>query len=231
MTERDTPLAHVQTVVESVMLPWSTATFQITRPASIDDLLDRAELDPEQNLPYFAEIWPSGIALADLLMEQPGFVANRRTLEVGCGLGITAVAAARSGARLTICDYFPESIELAARNLVGAGCVAQRAVELNWRDPRSIAALLDSGPYPIVLAADVLYEARDIAPLLTFFAQALTVDGTLFLAEPGRPVAKRFLEAASEHGWDVGEIATHGGPWPDPKDRNVTVSIHTLRRT
>lgn len=230
MTQTNPLDAIGATIEEPVLLPWSGRRFTITRPAGIDDLLDRAELDPEQNLPYFAEIWPSGTALADLLIEQSEYVANRRTLEVGCGLGITAVAAVASGARLTITDYFPESLALAGKNLRAAGGASVEARQLNWRDEASITALLDGGPFPIVLAADVLYESRDIAPLLTFFDRVLAPGGTLILAEPGRPVAARFLERANTSGWDAGEIARHFGPWPDPKDANITVGIHTLRR-
>lgn len=231
MTSAD-PLSDLGTLIEeTVLLPWSQHRVLIQRPAGINELLDRAEHDPEQNLPYFAEIWPSGVALADLLMEQPEFVRNRRVLEVGCGLGITAIAAALSGAQLTITDYFPESLELASANVERAGASPTAAHQLNWRDPRSVDTLLEAGPFPIVLAADVLYETRDIAPLREFFGRVLAPTGTLILAEPGRAVAARFLNEASTHGWDTGEIAEHEGPWPDPKDASVTVRIHTLRRT
>jgi len=226
------PLEDIGVIVqETVVLPWSGNRITVTRPISVDMLLDRAEHDPEQNLPYFAEIWPSGIALADLIAEQPEFVAGRRVLEVGCGLGITAVSAARAGASLTITDYFPESLELAKRNLASAGLSADQAVLLNWRDERSVHALAGQGPFPVVIAADVLYETRDVEPLLTFFARVLHPTGILILAEPGRPVAGRFRDRAIAVGWDVGELAIHAGPWPDPKDEGVTVRIHALRLT
>jgi predicted nicotinamide N-methyase len=217
-------------VVEDVLLPWSRRTVRIRRPAGIEELLDRAELDPEQNLPYFAELWPSGIALADLLAEQPEYVTGRRTLEIGCGLGLTAIIAAISGADLTVADYFAESLALATSNLLLANAGTCHTVQLNWRDQASIDALIDEGRFPVVLAADVLYERRDIDPLLQFFNRILDDAGTLLLAEPGRAVATRFLSDAAAQGWDVGEIARHDGPWPDTKDASVRVGIHTLRR-
>ena len=224
-------LASVGPMIETtVTLPWTGLTISVTRPATIDDLLDRSEHDPEQNLPYFAEIWPSGIALADLLIEQPGFVANRRVLEVGSGLGITAVAAARSGAHLTISDYFGESLLLAAFNLDANSAQAESAAQINWREQETIERLLENGPFPVVIAADILYESRDVDPLLAFFDQVIAPAGTLILAEPGRPVATRFLDRATTIGWDTGEIARHDGPWPDPKDKGVSVGIHSLRR-
>jgi predicted nicotinamide N-methyase len=230
MTDADAMLDPESLIEDSVLLPWSGLTVRILRPAGIEDLIDRVEHDPEENLPYFAQVWPSGIALADLLAEQPEFVAHRRTLEVGCGLGITAIAASRAGALLTIADYFPASLDLTAANLERSGAPAVKARQLNWRDQASVDALASDGPFQIVIAADVLYESRDIAPLRSFFDHVLAPSGTLILAEPGRPVAARFLNDAATKGWDVGEIARHNGPWPDAKDTAVSVRIHTLRR-
>src|SRR5687767_10756164 len=76
-----------------VRLPWSNVTYQIAQPAAIDPLLDAAVNDPEENVPYWATTWPSGIALADLILTHRHEFAGRRMLELGCGLGITATAA------------------------------------------------------------------------------------------------------------------------------------------
>src|SRR5690242_16163997 len=67
--------------------------YQVLTPADQDRLLDEAEADPEQHLPYWAEIWPSGVALADLVLERADALAGRSVLELGSGLGITATAA------------------------------------------------------------------------------------------------------------------------------------------
>ena len=81
----------------------------------------------------------------------------------------------------------------------------------------------------MVLAADVLYESRDIEPLLAFFKRIVAPGGLLWLAEPGRGVAERFLERAAQHGW-AGSRDEHSGPWPDPKDEGVVVRLYQLRR-
>ena len=65
----------------------------ISRPVDYDRLIDDAAADPEQNLPYWAELWPSGVALAGKITCDPRIVRGRRVLELGCGLGVTAVAA------------------------------------------------------------------------------------------------------------------------------------------
>src|SRR5215207_10225985 len=88
----------------------------ITRPVDYDRLIDDAAADPEQNLPYWAELWPSGIALAAKIARDPAIVQGRRVLELGCGLGVTAIAAMRAGADLLVTDYSPEALAICGLN-------------------------------------------------------------------------------------------------------------------
>ena len=215
--------------VERVALPWSGETVEVLRPTDMDRLLERVAADPEQNLPYWSEVWPSGIALADALARRPETVRGRRVLELGAGLGVTAVAALGAGANLTVADYAPEALLLCRYNALRSAGREPATVRINWRRPApSLFARVGAG-FPVVLAADVLYEARDVEPLLALVARLVAPDGLLWLAEPGRPAARRFLDAARSAGWR-GTTETHPGPWPDPKDARVVVGIHRLRR-
>src|SRR5581483_10824610 len=78
-------------VVDRFALPGTNEIVSIVRPDDIDRPLDGAAADPEQNLPYGAELWPSGVALAASIARAPDLVRNARCLELGCGLGVTAV--------------------------------------------------------------------------------------------------------------------------------------------
>jgi predicted nicotinamide N-methyase len=215
-------------VDEPITLPRCGRRLLIRRPTDLDALLDQVADDPEQNLPYWSEIWPSGIALADAILGRPEAVAGRRVLEIGSGLGITACAALEAGSDLTVTDYAPESLVLNRFNTLRNVGREPVALQVNWRRPH-IDSLQVSGGYPVILAADVLYEARDIEPLLGFVDTLLAPDGLLWLAEPERPVAARFLDLVTASGWH-GATTIHAGPWPDPKDQGVRVRIHQLRR-
>jgi predicted nicotinamide N-methyase len=215
---------------EVVRLPWTGQSLRVERPTDTDRLLDRVAADPEQNLPYWAEIWASGVALADAVLRDPGAVAGRRVLEVGCGIGVTAAAALRAGAELTVCDYFPEALAFCAAACRANAGRAPRALTVNWRAPGSAFFAEAGAPFPVVLAADVLYEERDVEPLMGFAAAVVEPGGLLWLAEPGRPPALLWLEAVRGLGWAV-ESETHRGPWPDPADdaKGVVVGIHRVR--
>ncbi len=217
--------------VDRVELPETEVSLRITRPEDFDLLLDTASDDPEQNLPYWAELWPSGIALAAAIARDPESVRDLHVLELGCGLGVTAIAALRAGAELLVTDYSADALNLCALNTLDQAGREPRSLQVNWRDPN--AGLIDAAPggFPVVLAADVLYESRDVEPLLTLVEQLVSRTGTLWLAEPGRRPAAAFLEQIVARGWSRTSVEC-AGPWPDPEDnrKGVVVGLHRLTR-
>src|SRR5215208_198664 len=136
---------------ERVDLPGTTESLTISRPVDYDRLIDDAAADPEQNLPYWAELWPSGVALAAKVARDPGIVRDRRVLELGCGLGVTAVAASRAGADLLVTDYSPEALALCALNALDQAGVLPKTLSVNWRDPGPTLQVTRDG-FPVVLA-------------------------------------------------------------------------------
>lgn len=215
-----------------VTLPRTGRRLTIDRPSELDPLIDAVEDDPEQNLPYWAELWPSGIALGDAIALKSDELAGRRVIELGCGLGVTACAAIAGGAKLSVCDYAPEALDLCRRNCrANDGREPDCAIQLNWRKPAGGFFEAIGAPFPFVLAADILYESRDVQPLLQLLDRLLDPGGLLWLAEPRRPVAARFIERALDAGWQrEGEIEQWDGPWPDPNDAGVIVNVHRMRR-
>lgn len=216
---------------DRVDIPGVAVSYEITRPADFDTLLDAAVDDPEQNLPYWAELWPSGIALAAALLAEPGELAGLRALELGCGLGVTAIAALQRGLSLLATDYAPESLALCALNTAQNAGQSPVTLPVNWREPSPGFARAVAGGFPLVLAADVLYEARDVEPLQRLVERLVASGGALWLAEPGRPPAARFVTAMTAAGWED-TVSSYAGPWPDPEDntKGVVVQVHRLRR-
>lgn len=232
-SEIDTRIAMLSAVtpmaVMTVPFPEVDEVMHVHRPESIDPLLDDAILDPEQNLPYWAEIWPSGVALASVILREPELVRGLPVLELGCGIGITAAAAMRAGARLTATDYSPHSLRFTELTCLTFGESMPATRQLNWRAVDADLLQENGSRWPVVLAADVLYEERDIEPVLDVFERIISDDGMVLLAEPGRRPSKRAVELARERGWSL-ETSIHHGPWPDPKDADEIVSVHRMQR-
>jgi predicted nicotinamide N-methyase len=221
--------ARFELAESAIMLPRSRRTFRIYQPASFDPLLDAAVDDPEQNLPYWAISWPSGVALADVALTNPRRFAGKRVLELGCGLGVTAAAVLAAGADLIATDYGASALLLCRLNALENARRQPYTLQINWREPDTTLFALARPTFPEILAADVLYESRDVQPLLSLAERLLSPGGTLWLAEPRRKVAGRFVSAALAAGWQD-EVDTHTGPWPTAGDEDIVVDVHRLRR-
>jgi predicted nicotinamide N-methyase len=92
-------------------------------------------------------------------------------------------------------DWAEDAVALLRANADRNG-ISLRVERVRWDAP---APILAGAPYDLVLAADVLYEARNAEQLLELLPQ---LGGEILLADPGRPFAKGFLER-----WDVETIA------------------------
>jgi len=57
--------------------------FPLVRPRNADDLITEADYVKDERLPYWADVWPSSMMLAERLLEEKG--AERTLIELGCG--------------------------------------------------------------------------------------------------------------------------------------------------
>jgi len=182
---RGRPLRGALNLVEEEVDLGEGLRLEILRPPSADELIDEAAFDEEEFLPYWAEPWPSGLALARHVATRE--LRGHRVLELGCGLGLPALAAALRGADVLATDWAEDAIELLRRNAERNG-VFLRLARVRWSEPEP---LLRAAPWDLVLGADLLYEARNAEQLAELLPQ---LGGEVLLAEPGRPYAKEFLE-------------------------------------
>jgi len=166
----------------------------ILRPANADALIDEARFEDDEFMPYWAELWTSGVAVATAVAARD--LRESRVVELGCGLGVPSVAAALVGATVLATDWAPEALDVTAKNAERNG-VRVETMLLDWTAP---AALVERAPFDLVLCADVLYEARNVDALLELLPQ---LADEVLLGEPGRATAGRFFEL-SEREWTLG---------------------------
>jgi predicted nicotinamide N-methyase len=207
------PGAASDVVEEAVDL--AGRTVRLLRPRDGDALLDEllAEDDPDEDrLPFWSTLWPAGAALARVVTGRP--LAGRRVLELGCGLGLAGVAAAMAGASVLAVDRSPEATTFAAANAARNGVGIQTAVCAFDQPER----LLAGAPWELVLAADVLYEPRNVPVLLRLLPALVEGTGEVWLADPGRSALAGFLAELEAAGWAREQLAEDGA-----------VVIHRLR--
>lgn len=153
----------------------------LLRPVSPDALLDEEAFARDEFLPYWAELWPAATALAAALPE----VAGLRVVELGCGLGLPSLVAAARGADVTASDWADDAVALLREN-AARNRLALRAEVRDWREPWPER-------FDVVLAADVLYERRNVEPLLERLRELAPI---AYVGLAGRPYEAEFLGKA-----------------------------------
>ena len=202
----------IDAVSERIPLPGGEV--EVARPREAEALLSEESFEREEFLPYWAELWASGVALAhDVSMRA---LRGRRTVELGCGLGLPSIAAARAGGRVVASDWSRDALLATAANAERNG-VTVETVLCSWAAP---APLVERAPWDLVLASDVLYERRNADQLLALLPRLVDERGQVLIADPGRPPAEDFLERAVDD-WHVRSTGSRRAP---------RVSIHRLRR-
>ena len=127
------------------------------------------------------------MALARAIARRP--LTGRRVIELGCGLGLPAIAAALAGGRVLATDWSPDAVAMTARNAARNDARARdRRLPLGRRRREALGP-----PWPLVLASDVLYEPRNVPTLLLALLPRLTAASGRGLARRPRPRARRRL--------------------------------------
>jgi predicted nicotinamide N-methyase len=178
-------------VTHKIKVP--SGELRVLQPAEAAEIPDDHQVEWAPLAPYWSVLWRSGVALARELDGQA--LRGQRVVELGCGLAVPSIAAARAGAIALATDADPEALELVACN-ARANYVFVETAQVKWAEADELVA---RGPFDLVLGTDVLYERPSAALLLNLLPRLAPV---AWIADPGRPAADAFLEQA-ERRWKV----------------------------
>ncbi len=176
----------------------------VVRPGDPDRLLDDpAVLDwnrRDDYMPYWAYLWPGAYLLADAVIREPWpdrarMVGPFDALEIGCGLGLAGLAALSKGRSVLFTDYDAAPLDFVAqqRRDERVRPHAIRRAALDWRH-------LSDEKYPVILGADVIYEAVLVPLVANLLARLLAPGGVGLIATPYRVAAEAFPAAVAAHG-------------------------------
>ena len=170
----------------------------IVRPRNADDLITEADYVKDERLPYWADIWPSSMMLAERLLEEKG--EGRSLVELGCGSGLCACAAAISGFDVLATDYYEDALLFTELNTRANAGRAAKTRHVDWS-----AIPADLGTFDVVLAADVMYEPRYPAMVAGAMDRLMAVAGHALIADPGRLAFPDFLTEIATRGLQVAD--------------------------
>ncbi|HXG09507.1 MAG TPA: class I SAM-dependent methyltransferase [Gemmataceae bacterium] len=226
--------------------------FVIERPSDSDRLLDhpaiRAAFAADEYMPYWADLWPAARMLAKAVLREPwppppplspeagergeeltplspprgergGGEGALEVLEIGCGLGLPGIAALSRGLRVTFSDYDATALRFAAANARRNGFEEFRTLQFDWRYPP--ADLKAS----VLLASDLVYEMRNVAPLVALIKRVLLPGGLCLLTDADRAPAHLLREMLAAEGLAFTTQPMHAG---EPGGRRVKGTLYRI---
>jgi predicted nicotinamide N-methyase len=185
-------------------LDFGAVSLQLERLKDIEATIDQVfevlkkENRPElleELCPYFGVPWTAAIGLTQFLAKELGALKEDAPLllELGCGLAIPALLAAKQGARSIVTDFHPDVPKFLEKNRALNSIPAQmiRFAELNWTQGPLMPALAE--PHWII-GSDILYERQHPEHICrAIIGNINTHTRRLLIADPARPYLQDFV--------------------------------------
>ncbi|MFI4854049.1 MAG: class I SAM-dependent methyltransferase [Phycisphaerales bacterium JB065] len=176
-------------------------SLELWLPSDPDDRVRRAQREDTPGsdlLGFWATLWPAARTTAHLVGTTNLIDPSTRILELGCGVGLAGLAAAKRGATVTLTDGDPSAIDLLDRNIAHNDLTKRcTAAVFRWEDPPDPSWQPD-----LILGCDVLYHHAS-HPLLADLIR--TLNCTALLTDPQRPSAAAATATFRDHGLSVWE--------------------------
>jgi len=153
--------------------------------ATYADLLD---LDPATPFPYWAKVWPSAIALLNLLQKHPNWIKDKNVLELGAGIGLPSLMMAGITRSIQISDYNLDAVELLQKNIAYLQLQNAQALQMDWN------ALPEATHPEVLLLSDINYDPTQFENLTKLIEKFIHQGCSVILSTPQRIMASPFVQ-------------------------------------
>lgn len=186
-------------------------------PAYLDRLTAKADVGGDLRLPFWAKIWPTSLAMA-LVLAGLNPANTPEILEIGAGVGLCGLAAAKKGIKAVISDIEPEAV-----------LFIRAAILKNNLSDFAQARMVDFARdrldqrFMTIAASEVLYLEDLHEPLLEFLQAHLADDPraqVLMACDSSRRGAGFFSRASAS--FRIQRMTTKC-PAPDGDSRECTI--------
>ncbi len=146
------------------------------------------KLDPTTPFPFWAKLWPSSIALLDVLKAHPHLIENKHVLEIAAGIGLPSLMMADITKSIQISDYEKEAVALLQKNIEYLKLQNAEALQLDWNN-------IPVNLHPeVILLSDVNYDPTQFDPLINLIVKFIHQGSTVILSTPQRIMASPFVQ-------------------------------------
>jgi ETFB lysine methyltransferase len=199
-------------------------TFVLKRPSQSDKLLDEPAVESafalDEYLPYWADLWPAARMLAKVILHEP-WTPGTEVLELGCGLGLPGIVALSRGLRVIFSDYDLCALHFAAENARLNGFDQFSTMHLDWRQPP------DDLRAALIIASDLIYELRNVEPLVAFIKKTLLPGGLCLLTDQDRIPAQALRDALTAERLQFTTQLVRAG---EPGGRRLKGTLYRIRQ-
>jgi len=211
------PIEREKVIVDDLVLA-------IEHPQESRGLLDHPAVHrayvQDEYMPYWTELWPASRMLAKVIRRET-WTPGTTVVEIGCGLGLPGIVALSMGLSVTFTDYDGCALRFAAQNARLNGFTDFRCLQLDWRNPPEDLSA------SVILAADIVYETRHVAPILTCIKKILDPAGFCLLTDLDRLPAGFLAQALAEEGLKFTTSIVRAG---EPSGRRLRGTLYRITR-
>jgi len=147
------------------------------------------KIDPNTPFPFWAKLWPSSIALVNVLENNPDWIKDKQVLELGAGVGLPSLMLAGIAKSIQVSDYADEAVELLQKNIAHLNLMNVQALQLDWNH------LTISIQPDVLILSDVNYDPSQFDTLIQMITNKIMDGCTILLATPQRIMASPFVQA------------------------------------
>ena len=139
--------------------------------------------------PFWAKIWPAAKAMSSFLKSVPHWIAGKRVLEIGAGIGLPSFLIANQTQEIIISDHAPEAVALIEKNIEHLGLTNTKAMCLDWNNfPETING-------ETILLSDINYAPEQFEALIHLIKKFIAEGANIIIATPQRIMATPFVKA------------------------------------
>ncbi len=164
--------------------------------ALVDRMIEReGRLQRVERFPYWAELWPTALAMARWFCHAKEPIPSGWTCELGCGLGLLGIALVKLGWCVEATDFVEDALIFAAHNArINRVQHNHRVAYLDWRNP-------GGAPCECLVGSDIIYEKKNHRYLERILHKLLLPGGRFYLGDPQRKDADDFVARLVAQGY------------------------------
>ncbi len=148
------------------------------------------------NWSFFGQLWPAGHVLANAVKKID--IAEKRIIELGCGLGLPSLVLKHRNADITASDRHPLSQLFLEKNSLRNKIEPIPFINLCWEKPK-----LEFGKFDVIIASDVLYERQHATLLADLIYKIAEPSAKVMVTCPGRGHRNNLSKLLMEQGFTV----------------------------